>query len=161
VWRQSQKTDASRGLTFAQFTLMGKFLKAPQHGGDISNRPALVVDCNPKKDSHKGKFESASLLIGANLKIIYVEPEEIHGTSYFPMVLIHYRVNDAKDEEDKWSPGSDKTAVAVPKDAFKKILRAQTVDITVNEDSGSEITMKFEIPDSKSVEDACNVDDKE
>jgi hypothetical protein len=159
VWRQSQKTEAARGVTYAQFTLTGKFLKAPQHG-DISNRPALVVECNPGKESHKGKFESANLLIGANLKIIYVEPEEIHGTSYFPKVLVHYRVNDTKEEEDKWSPGSDKTSAAVPKDAFKKILRAQTVDLTMTDDSGAEIVMKFDLPDSKGVEEACNVDDK-
>ncbi len=160
VWRQSQKTDAARGVTYTQFTLTGKFLKAPQHGGDISNRPALVVDCIPGKDSRKGKFESANLLIGANPKIVYVEPQEIHGTSYFPKVLVHYRLNDTKDEEDKWSPGSDKISVAVPKDAFKKILRAQTVDLTMTDDSGSEMVMKFDLPDSKAVEEACNVDDK-
>jgi hypothetical protein len=160
VWRQSQKTDATRGATYAQFTLTGKFLKAPQHGGDISNRPALLVECNLGKESHKGKFESATLLVGAGLKIIYVEPEEIHGTSYFPKVLVHYRVNDTKEEEDQWSPGSDKASVAVPKDAFKKILRAQTVDLTMTDDSGAEIVMKFDLPDSKGVEEACNVDDK-
>ncbi|MGA7921995.1 MAG: hypothetical protein WCA38_20215 [Candidatus Acidiferrales bacterium] len=161
AWRLSQKTDAARAVTYAQFTLTGKFLKAPQHAGDISNRPAMVVDCNPGKESHKGKFESASLLIGANLKIIYVEPEEIHGTSYFPKVLVHYRVNDAKEEEGRWSPGSDKTSVAVPKDAFKKILRAQTLNLTATDDSGAEILMKFDIPDSKAVEEGCNVDDKQ
>jgi hypothetical protein len=159
-WRQTQRTDAASGTSSTRFTLVGKFLKAPE--GDISNRPAMVVDCIPGKgsDHSKGRFVAASLLTGINLKIDYVEPEEIHGTSYYPKVSVRYRINDTKDEEGKWSPGTDKTSASIPKDSLKKILRAQTVDITTNDEHQSQIVMKFDLPDPTPVEAACNVDEK-
>jgi hypothetical protein len=159
VWRESVKTDANRGTVYNRYTLTGKFLKAPQHG-DTSNRPALVVDCNSAKERKgKAKFEAASLLVGAALKIDYVEPAEIHGTSYYPKVSARYRMNDGKEEEEKWDPGSDKASASMPKDTLKKILRAQTVDITVKDDSGTPIVMKFDMPNATAVEQGCNVND--
>jgi hypothetical protein len=44
--------------------------------------------------------------------------------------------------------------------SLKKMLRAHTVEITTEADNGSEIVMQFDIPDSKQVEEACNVDTK-
>src|ERR1700722_6358716 len=158
VWRESVKTDAARGTVYNRYTLTGKFLKAPQHG-DTSNRPALVVDCNSAKERRgKAKFEAASLLVGAALKIDYVEPSEIHGTSYYPKVSARYRMNDGKEEEEKWDPGGEKASASMPKDALKKILRAQTIDLTVKDDSGTPIVMKFDIPNATAVEQACSVD---
>jgi hypothetical protein len=161
VWRQTQRTDAASGTASTRFTVVGKFLKSPE--GDISNRPAMVVDCIPGKasDRTKGRFLAASLLIGINLKIDYVEPEEIHGTSYYPKVSVRYRINDTKDEEEEWSPGTDKASVSIPKGSLKKILRAQTVDTTAKDEHGSQIVMKFDLPDPASVEAACNVDERE
>jgi hypothetical protein len=159
VWRESVKTDAARGAVFNRYTLTGKFLKAPQRG-DTSNRPALVVDCNSAKERKgKAKFEAASLLVGAALKIDYVEPSEIRGMSYYPKVAARYRMNDGKEEEEKWDPGSDKASASISKNALKKILRAQTVDITVNDDTGTPIVMKFDMPNATAVEQGCNVDD--
>jgi hypothetical protein len=159
VWRESVKTDAARGTVYNRYTLTGKFLKAPQRG-DTANRPALVVDCNSAKERRgKAKFVSASLLVGAALKIDYVEPSEIHGTSYYPKVSARYRMNDGKEEEEKWDPGSDKASASISKDALKKILRGQTVDITVNDDSGTPIVMKFDMSAATAVEQGCNVDD--
>jgi hypothetical protein len=160
VWRQSLKTDAARGRAYDQYTLTGKFLKAPQHG-DLSNRPAIVVDCNPPKETRngKGKFESANLLVGTGLKINYVEPVEIHGTSYYPKVFVQYRTNDGKDVKEQWAPGSDKASALIPKDMLKKLLRAQTVDITTNDDTGAPVVMKFDMPDPALVTQGCNVDE--
>lgn len=155
VWRQSQNTTA-RGASFTRFTLIGKFLKAPQ--GDVSNRPAFAVDCAPGKGTRKGKFAAANLLIGTPMKIDYVEPQEIHGTSYYPKISVRYRIDDAKEEEQKWSPGTDKTSASIPKDWLKKILLAHTVQITAEDDRGSQLVMQFDMPDSPPVEDACNVD---
>jgi hypothetical protein len=157
VWRQSQKTGSARGTSYARFTLAGKFLKAPQ--GDVSNRPAFVVDCAPGSGTRKGKFSAANLLIGTPMKIDYVEPQEIHGTSYYPKISVRYRIDDAKEEEEKWSPGTDKTSAAIPKDWLKKILRAHTVEITAEDDRGSQLEMQFDMPNSPPVEDACNVDE--
>jgi hypothetical protein len=160
VWRQSLKTDTGRGTAYDRYTLTGKFLKAPKHG-DLANRPALVVDCNPPKETRngKGKFESASLLVGTGLKIHYVEPAEIHGTSYYPKVFIQYRINDGKDVKEQWAPGNDKASALIPKDTMKKLLRAQTVDITTNDDTEAPFSMKFDMPDATAVTQGCNVDD--
>jgi isochorismate synthase EntC len=159
VWRQSQKTNPGRDTTYTRFTLVGRFLKAPQ--GDVSNRPAFVLDCIPGKGSHKGKFIAGNLLVGTSLKIDYVEPQEIHGTSYYPKVAVQYRIDDAKEpEKENWTPGTEKTSASIPKDSLKKILRAQAVDLTVGDDRGSEVAMKFDMPDPAPVEDACNVDDR-
>jgi hypothetical protein len=156
-WRQSQKTDAARAINYTRFTLVGKFVASPQ---DASDRPTLAVDCIPGRESSaaKGTFLAANLLVGSTLKIDYVEPEEIHGTSYFPKVAIRYRTDGARNEEEKWSPGTEKTSASIPKDALKKILRARTVAITADDDRGSQVAMQFDIPDPTLVEAACNVD---
>ena len=155
VWRQSQRTN-SHGTPYTQFTLEGKFLKAPQK--DVPDRPALVVDCRPGKDKAKGKFISASLLIGTTMKIDYVEPLEIHGTSYYPKISVRYRLDDAKEEEEKLAPGTDKASAIIPKDWLEKILRAQTLEVSANDDQSSQLAMQFNLPASTPVEDACNVD---
>jgi hypothetical protein len=120
-----------------------------------------LLDCIPGKGSHrlKGRFMAGTLLVGTNLRIEYVEPEEIHGTSYFPMVSVSYRMDDAKEEREKWSPGTEKSSASVPKDAVKKMLRAHTVEITANDDHGAPVLMQFDIPDPTSVEQGCGVDD--
>jgi isochorismate synthase EntC len=162
VWRQSQKTSPGHDTTYTRFTFVGRFLKAPQGTvGDVSNRPAFVVDCVPAKGSHKGKFIAGNLLIGTALKIDYVEPQEIHGTSYYPKVAVQYRIDDAKEpEKENWTPGTEKTSASIPKDSLKKILRAQAVDLTVDDEQGSQVVMKFDMPVPTLVEDACNVDDR-
>jgi len=158
VWQQSQKTDAVRETTYTQFTLEGKFL-APPPGG-VSNRPALVLDCIPGKESHrpKGKFVGGNLLAGTTLKIDYVEPEEIHGTSYFRKVSVRYRMDNAKEEEEKWSVGTEKTSASIPKAWLKKMLRAHTVEITVDDSRGSQVAIQFDMPDPTPVEAGCDVD---
>ena len=158
VWRQSQKTNPSRGTTYTRFTLEGKFLKAPQ--GDFPNRPALVLDCALGKGSRKGKFVAADILIGPSMKIDYVEPQEIHGTSYYPKISVRYRVDDGKEGEEKWTPGTEKTSATIPKDSLKKILRAHTVELTSEDDRGSRLVMQFDMPGSAPVEEACNVDNR-
>jgi hypothetical protein len=159
AWRQAQKTDAANGTTYTRFTLAGKFLKSPQ--GDAPNRPSFVLDCVPGKESyrHKGRLLTGSLSVGTLLKIVYVEPEEIHGTSYYPKVRVQYRLDDAKEELERWSPGTDKTSASIPGDALKKILRAHTVELTVDDDHGLPIVMQFDMPDPTPVETGCGVDD--
>jgi hypothetical protein len=156
-WRQAQKTDAARAITYTQFTLVGKFVTSPQGASD---RPALAVDCIAGQESRgpKGTFLAANLLVGSTLKIFYVEPEEIHGTSYFPKAVVRYRTDGASEEEEKWSPGPEKTSASIPKDALKKILRARSVAITADDDHGSQVAMQFDMPDPTLVEAACNVD---
>ena len=159
VWRQSQKTDAVSGTTYTRFTLAGKFLKSPQ--GDVPNRPSFVLDCVPGSASHrlKRRFLAGNLLVGTTLKIVYIEPEEIHGTSYYPKVSVRYRMDNAEEELEKWSAGTEKTSASIPVGSLKKMLRAHTVEITADDDRGLPVVMQFDMPDPTPVEAGCAVDD--
>ena len=159
AWRQSQKTDAAAGTTYTRFTLSGKFLKAPQ--GDAPNHPSFTLDCVPGKESyrHKARLLTGNLVVGTALKIVYVEPEEIHGTSYFQKIRVRYRIDGAKEELERWSPGTEKTSASIPGDALKKMLRAHTVEITVDDDHELPVVMQFDMPDPAPVEAGCGVDD--
>jgi hypothetical protein len=157
AWQQLQQTDAARALTYVRFTLNGKFRTPPRDAA--SDRPALLVDCIPDKESHLNrKFLAANLQVGIVLKVVYVEPEEIHGVSYYPKVAVRFSTDGGKVQREKWSVGTDKTSVSVSKDSLKKILRARSVAITANDEHGSVLAMQFDMPDPKLVEESCNVD---
>ena len=158
-WREAPKTDAAHPAPYTEFTLAGKFIKWPQ--ADVTVRPTLALDCMLEERSHgtKGTFLQGNLFVGTVLKIDYVEPEEIHGTSYYPKVFVEFRLDDAKEEKEKWSPGNNKTSASIPKDSLKKILRGHVVEISADDDDGSHLVMHFDMPDPAPVEQACNVDE--
>jgi hypothetical protein len=155
-WRQTQVTD---GTASTRFSLTGKFLKRP--AGDVSNPPVLAIDCGRGRGS-KGRLINGNLQVGVPLKINYVEPSEIHGTSYYPKVFVQVRVDDeAKKDKRQWTPGKDKTSAVFAKYSLKKMLSAHTVEITTQDDAGNDVVMQFDVPsDSKAVEAACDVDTK-
>ena len=157
-WKQTQRTDAIRG-TYTRFTLVGKFIKSPE--GDTSNRPAMVVDCSTYNRSHRSKFWRGNLVVGDPLKIDWVEPEQIEVMSYYPKVAVVYRLNDGKTEKENWTPGTDKKSASFPQSSFKKILRAQTLELTAIDNRGSQVTMQFDMPDPTLVEQTCDVDVRE
>ena len=156
-WRQTQQTDAVRGA-YTRYSLTGKFLKTPP--GDPASRPSLVVDCSSKNRSGKPKFVRGNLVVGDPLKIDWVEPEEIHGTSYFPKVSVVYRLNEGKQEKEEWTPSTDKRSASFAKGSLEKMLRAHDVEITATDDRGSQIAMQFDMPDPTPVERGCDVDHK-
>jgi len=43
---------------------------------------------------------------------------------------------------------------------IKKILRAHTLTVIASDAQGSELTAQFDIPDPKTVENSCNVDER-
>src|SRR5579862_4712102 len=154
-WRKTERTDALRG-DYARYTLVGKFLQAP--AGDSTSRPSLVVDCGTYNRSHKSKFFRGTLVVGDPLKIDWVEPEEIHGIDYFPKVDVVYRLNDAKEDKEQWTPSTDKTSASFSKNSLEKMLRAHTVEITAQDQGGAAVVMQFEIPESSIIGQACEVD---
>jgi hypothetical protein len=156
AWRQTQGTE---GPASTRFSLTGKFLKRP--AGDVSNPPVLAIDCGRGRGS-KGKLINGNLQVGVPLKINYVEPTEIHGTSYYPKVFVQVRVDDeAKKDKRQWPPGKDKTSAVFAKYSLKKMLSAHIVEITTQDEAGDDIVMQFDVPsDSKAVEAACDVDTK-
>ena len=153
-------TDPAQTYSFARFTLLGRFTNASNDKS--GTRPTLTLDCIPGSPSHtKGHYLDATLLVGLKLKIVYVEPEEIHGISYYPKVDVRYRVDQAKDEErDQWSAGADKASASVPKEVVKQLLRAHSLSISVAaDDHGSLLQLQFDLPEPTLVEQACNVDE--
>jgi hypothetical protein len=160
AWQPSRMTDAAQTYTYSRFTLLGSLTNASNEKS--GNRPALTLDCIPGSPSHpRGRYLDATLLVGLKLKIVYVEPEEIHGISYYPKVNVRYRVDQAKDEtRDQWSAGADKLSVSVPKEVVKQLLRAHSLAISVAaDDHGSLLQLKFDMPEPTLVEQACNVDE--
>jgi hypothetical protein len=153
-WQQTQKGDAAHDNSTTQFTLPGKFLTRPEK--DAGNPPELVVNCKPHRS--RGKFSSAYVNVGAPLNIEYVEPDEIKaGTSYFPKVSVQYRLNDRKEEKEQWTPGTEKTSASIPKPALVRMLRAQTVQISVQKSRGGEISMQFDLPDATQLGTTCDL----
>jgi len=160
AWRQSQLTNTADAYTYSQFTLKGQFLTSSHEA--VANRPAFVVNCIPADESPRGKatFLTGNLIVGSTLKVVYVEPEEIRGISYFPKVVVRYRTDDAKREVDEqWSPRSDKISTSIPKHSLKEILRAHTVTMTAEDDQRKQVAMRFDMPDPTLVEQGCNVDE--
>jgi hypothetical protein len=173
VWQQSPRTNAADDFTYSRFTLMGNFV-TPSHDA-TRNRPAFVVDCIPADESPRGHgmLLASNLLIGTNLKVMYVESEEIPsgitGIFYFPRIPVRYRIDNAKKEEhdqwsptsakteDQWSPGSDNTSASIPKHSLGEILRARKVAITTHDDHGREVVVRFDMPDPTLVEKVCQL----
>jgi hypothetical protein len=160
AWQQSEGTNSAEAFAFSRFTLVGRFLTPLPDV--VPNRPALVVDCIPADKSPRGKgtFLAGTLLVGTTLKIVYVEPELIRGINYFPMVPVRYRADNARDQEQDWSPRSNNTSASIDKGLLKKILRARTIEITTVDNRGSKVAMQFDIPDPSPVEAACHVDER-
>jgi hypothetical protein len=160
AWQQSEATNSAEAYTFSRFTLVGRFLTPLPDV--VPNRPALVVDCIPAKESPRGKgtFLAGTLLVGTTLKIDYVEPELIRGMNYFPMVAVRFQADNVRDQEQEWPPRSNNTSAAIDKGLLKKILRARTIEITAVDNRGSKVAMQFDIPDPSSVEAACHVDER-
>jgi hypothetical protein len=176
LWQQSQRNNVADDFAYSRFTLMGHFVTPPQDS--MPNRPAFVVDCIPADESprDKGTLLAGNLRVGTNLKIVYVESEEIpsgiSGMFYFPKIAVRYRIDDAKSEEQdqwsptsarpvyQWSPGSDKSSASIPKHSLKEILRARNVAITTKDDQGRTIVVRFDMPDPTLVEKVCHVDER-
>jgi hypothetical protein len=136
------------------------------------------VDCIPAMESPRGRgaFLAGNLLVGTNLKVMYVESEEIpsglSGMFYFPKIAVRYRIDNAKREkqdqwsptsaktEYQWSPESDKTSASIPKHSLEEILRARSVAITTNDDHGGKVVVQFDMPDPTLVEKVCHVDER-
>jgi hypothetical protein len=155
-WRASQDTD-NRGTAYNQFSLTGKFIKEPRGGS--SDPPSLEVRCKPPKGGGQagGKFLSATIRIGAPVKVDWVEPEVIHGTSYFPKVGVRYRLDERKEIREELSPGNEKGSASVPKNSTKQLLRARSILMTVVDPSGADIKIQFDISDPSQVENACSL----
>lgn len=174
VWQRSQRTNTADDFAYSRFTLIGNFVTPSLDS--MRNRPILVVDCIPADESPRsmGTLLASNLLVGTNLKVMYVESEEIprggSGMFYFPKIAVRYRIDNAKKEErdqwsptsakteDQWSPESATTSATIPKHALAEFLRARNVALTTNDDHGRKVVVRFNMPDPTLVEKVCHVD---
>jgi len=159
-WHQSQRTmtsDPYTTYTFRRFNLVGRYADTRLQTADP---PALAIDCVPAagSDQSQGRYLAANLRAGSALKVIYVEPLEIHGYSYFPEVAVQYSTDSAGGTKDTWSMGSDKKSVSVPRRALKELLHARAVAIVAQDDHGRQLAMRFDMPDPTPVVNDCNLD---
>jgi hypothetical protein len=156
-WQQSDKTDPNRAISTIQFTLFGRFTDPPR--GSVPGPPSIVLVCEPSdhKRAGTGKYINGYVQVGSPLKVDYVEPSEIHGTSYYPEVPVNFRVDNEKPQDTKWPPRSDKTSIALDKDAAKKLLHGREVVISTTEPFESQIVMHFDVPDSTAVFTTCGI----
>ena len=94
AWQQSLRNDPSRDYAYTRFTLPGRFVKPAADAATPA--PTLTLDCVTARDSHPltGRVLAANVSAGSALKVVYVEPLEIHGTSYFCLLY----TSDAADE---------------------------------------------------------------
>jgi len=155
AWQVTQRNDSSREYPYTRFTLVGKFT----NGVAGATGPSVVIDCLADLVSHPltGRVLSASVSAGFPLKVIYVEPLEIHGTSYFPKVATNFRANGSAERQQEWSVGADKTSATIPGDALATLLTSQNVSISAEDSKGASFTMQFDIPDSASVRNSCDI----
>jgi hypothetical protein len=80
---------------------------------------------------------------------------------------VRYRTDDSAEQEQKWAAGtdriptakpSDKLSATIPRDALKQILRARSVAVSIDDEHGSPVEMRFDIPDPAAVEAACRIE---
>jgi hypothetical protein len=165
-WQITKKSDPSSGTRNVVFTLAGKFLTPPKSGS--SDHPTIVVTCNPDKHVRGllGNLVSATLNVGAPLKINYIEPEQLTtGISYYPKVVVQYRVDERKPEDDQWNPNSEKTGANLDKDVIKKLIYdrkvpVRRVEIYANENEAGQIVMQFDMPDPTQMAKTCGIFEK-
>jgi hypothetical protein len=162
-WQES-KPDDLIGEFRRQFTLAGKFLAPVQ--GNPADPPTLLLKCAPNRRSRgRGKFRVGAVVVGVPLKIRYVEVSERKGgLSYYPEVSVSYRLDESKPVNDDWPPRLDKSSAEFDKAAFKEMLRAKNILITLADKDDREVRMQFDMPDSGAapltsaqVAEACGV----
>lgn len=66
-------------------------------------------------------------------------------------------MNDAKEEQENWTPSTSKTSASLAKGSLEKMLRVHTVEITAEDKSGTPIIMQFDMPDPTPIEQGCDV----
>jgi len=80
-------------------------------------------------------------------------------------VVVQYRVDERKPEDDKWAPNSEKTGANLDKDVIKKMIYdrkvpVRRVEIYANENEAGQIVMQFDMPDPTQMAKTCGIAEK-
>jgi len=176
-WERSEKTDPLREISYAQFTLVGKFLTPPVRSDNPN--PVMVVRCIPGRDNKRGvhgytngKFREGYIHIGG------VMDSTVSGGGEF--VSVKYRLDGGKLQDEQWGRSTDFAAIFFSHptcplcgsgyDIFANILyghgmyhkentnpQVRKVVIGVSEFLGGEVVMQFDMPDATEVAEACGI----
>lgn len=178
AWQRSEKTDPLRGTTFAQFSLVGKFLTPPDKAGDPN--PVMVVRCVPGRDDKKGihsytngKYKEGYIHVGGVMDSAVAED----GNSF---VSVQFRLDDGKLQTARWGRSTNFSAIFFSHptcslcgsgyDVLANLLyghatyhkentspQVRKVVIGISEFLGGEVVMQFDMPDATEVAEACGI----
>jgi hypothetical protein len=173
-WQRGQKTDPLRGVAYAQFSLIGKFLTPPKSTANAN--PIMMVHCIPGKDNHghtNGKFTDGYILVGGVMDSVVSE----NGNSFVP---VQFRLDDGKLQDEQWGRSTDFSAIffAHPNcplcgsgyDVFANLLyghhvyhkekttpQVRKLVVGLSEFLGGEIVMQFDMADATEVAETCGI----
>jgi hypothetical protein len=173
-WLQGERTDPLRGINYAEFSLVGKFLTPPNKAPNAP--PVLIVHCIPVSDNHghtNGKFKDGYVLVGGVTDTNVAD----NGNSF---ARVQFRLDDGKLQTESWGRSTDFSSIFFSHptcalcgsgyDIFANLLyghatyhkenttpQVRKVVIGVNEFLGGEIVMQFDMPDATEVAESCGI----
>jgi hypothetical protein len=164
-WQRAEMNDPLHRVSFDEFVLVGKYLVPPHLAAAGSTAPRLVVHCSA------GKFLDGYIDVGAVVNTVVIEKTTIlAGTTFPPVVLTEFRLDDRKIQTESWSPSTAGTAPFFPYTTLNNLLyghvlphkegkgdHVQRVVIGINEAFASEVMMQFDMPDASQIGQTCGV----
>jgi hypothetical protein len=100
-WQQSQKTDALRGTSYPQFTLVGKWLTPPRHEPELP--PTIVVHCQPGQHPF-GHHVNGKFVDGYWVANTVLDTQVNGGRT---VTEVQFRLDDKKIQTEYWTPSTD------------------------------------------------------
>lgn len=164
-WSRAAKTDQLTGASSVEFTLLGKFLAAP-NGPGAAARPALVARCSPGERSwghFGGKFLEGYVLVGSVV--------DTHGSIVREAgIPVRYRLDDGKVQSGTWTESTNYAGVFFSWADFANLLYGhmlphkenssppvRKVVISIPEFQAADIVAQFDMPEPSEVADACGI----
>ena len=165
AWSRAAKTDQLTGANSVEFTLLGKFLAAP-NGPGAPTQPTLVARCIPGERSwgrFGGKFLEGYVLVGSVV--------DTHGSIVREAgIPVRYRLDDGKVQSATWTQSTNYAGVFFSWADFANLLYAhmlphkknssppvRKVVISIPEFLAADIVAQFDMPEPSEVADACGI----
>jgi hypothetical protein len=172
-WTRVEVSGAQGGRQYTEFTLQGKFLKAPSETTEVF--PLIVLRCQPGRYSSghlRGKFLAAVLHVGTVLDGAIVRNEireELFSAIPDPdSYYVEFSVDEGEPKSEHWDSILDYQGVGFGLQELNNILWGQISPhkeganppvkkfvITVQQNRTGKIIMQFDLPDPTVVSELC------
>lgn len=170
-WTRVDVADPQQERQYAEFTLQGKFLKAPP--AESESFPLIILHCQPGRYGHlHGKLLAAVLHVGKVVDGAMVRNEirdELFSSKPDPDgYYVEYNLDDGESKADHWDNVSDYQAAGFGLQELSDILWGQApprkedgnppvkkLVITVQQQLAGKIVMQFNMPDPAPVSEFC------